>query len=365
MIEGIEDIESADYVQSTKKQVQRLRDINRIERKTFREKSRYENALSAYTDELIKVFDKTKLQVGLPIQSDVSEYGGVVHISDTHFNELVNIEGVNMYDFNVASKRLFKYVYEAKRIFKSYGITDVLVCLTGDLMNSDRRLDELLSMACNRSKATFLSVELLLNVLNDLATDFNVSVAGVIGNESRVREDIGYADEIVSDSYDFTMFNILKRIVVGVDFIGISERTEQVVNFYNNNILLIHGNQSGFGKTPATGIDRSIRKYADKKINIDHILFGHIHETMIADLYSRSSSLVGANDYSEKGLLLTSRASQNLHIIKKDVWHSMKIDLQNTDNDGYDISELTDVYNAKSAGKNKDSSVVIKVDTVI
>ena len=75
--------------------------------------------------------------------------------------------------------------------FKSRSITNVLLVQSGDLLNSDRRLDELLSMATNRAKATFLAVAIVQQVILDLNEHFNVSVASVTGNESRVKDNWG------------------------------------------------------------------------------------------------------------------------------------------------------------------------------
>ena len=43
------------------KQKQSLQDLNRVERKTFREYARIENAVGAYNKELVKIFNENKL----------------------------------------------------------------------------------------------------------------------------------------------------------------------------------------------------------------------------------------------------------------------------------------------------------------
>lgn len=173
------------------KQKQRYQDSNRIERKSFREYARVENAVSEYVKELVGVFDDNPYKVVGTTHGSNSSAVGVIQLSDLHFNELIDIK-TNKYDFTIASKRLQKLVFESKRYFKVHGIKDVFVFLTGDLMNSDRRLDELLAMATNRSKATFISVQIIENMLVDLNQDFNVHVAGVVGNESRISKDYSY-----------------------------------------------------------------------------------------------------------------------------------------------------------------------------
>jgi hypothetical protein len=101
-------------------------------------------------------------------------------------------------------------------------------------------------------------------------------------------------------------------------------------------------------------------KYSDKNIKIDYIIFGHIHECLIADFYARSSSLCGANAYSDYSLQLTSRASQNIHFVSKDGINTMKVDLQEYDDyEGYDIDETLEAYNAKSSSKGKEEKFIL------
>ena len=122
-------------------------------------------------------------------------------------------EDINLMDFEIASKRCKHFVKKATKYFKAFGVTNILVAMTGDLLNSDRRLDELLNMATNRAKATFLAVDILQQVIMDLNSNFNVSVAMVTGNESRVKKDWGWSKTLASDNYDFTIFKTLSTVI--------------------------------------------------------------------------------------------------------------------------------------------------------
>lgn len=363
------DVELIEENKKYKKQTQRYQDLNRIERKSFRENSRVENAVVSYGDELLDIFDKYSLNINTVFHDNghVKENEnlpiGVVQISDTHFNELVELLH-NRFDFTIASKRLQKYISKCKVQFNAKGVKTVLLTLTGDLLNSDRRLDELLSNATNRSKATFLAVEILINVILDLNKDYNVNIAAVVGNESRVNKDLGWVHQVASDSYDLTIYSILDRVLKnkeGINFLG-GDQLQTVVNVNGYNWLLIHGHQSEFGN-PQKGVTKVVRQYADKGIIIRYVIFGHIHEACIADMYSRSSSIVGANAYSENGLLLTSRASQNMHIAYSNgEIDTTKIDLQETKGyDGYDITNELEAYNAKSASKIHTGTTVMQI----
>ena len=136
---------------------------------------------------------------------------------------------------------------------------------------------------------------------------------------------------------------------------------EQVVKVGNKNILLIHGHQIK-GKTEHA-IQGIKGKYSAKGITIDFIISGHKHSARIGDVYARGSSIVGANEYSERGLQLTSRASQNIHIVyTSDRIDSVKIDLQNTEHiEGYQIEKEIEAYNAKSVDRLRIKKTIFEV----
>ncbi len=160
-------------------------------------------------------------------------------------------------------------------------------------------------------------------------------------------------------------FNILDIIFgnhPGLQFIYSDKPTEQIINVAGQNVLLIHGNQLGGSKIEAS-VQKVKGKYAAQGIVIDFVLLGHFHSARIGDAYARSSSIIGANAYSEDGLQLASRASQNLHILFPDGNRdSIKVDLQNISGvSGYDIETKLEEYNAKSANKLINKEVIFEV----
>ena len=340
------------------KQAQKLRDLNRIQNKSFREYARIENALEGYNKELIKLLKKESTNLKVKKYKEDTEAAILVHLTDTHFNELVELRN-NKYDFNIASKRLQKFSVQIKKYAKLFKIKNILVGITGDLMNSDRRLDELTSMSTNRAKATFLSVALIKTFLLELNKIANITVACVTGNESRVKQELGWVDIVASDNYDFTIFEMLRHLLPDMKFLT-GDALEIIVNIGNQNVLLIHGHQ--LGKMDSNQQSKVIAKYAAKNIIIDFIICGHLHSTMITDNLSRGSSLVGSNAYSENALNLTGRAAQNIYIFTKEGRHDISIDLQDTLNyEGYDIKKELEAYNAKSLKKTAQNKTIFQV----
>ena len=354
----IADKDIVNYNIKLAKQKQRLQDLNRIERKSFREDSRFENALVEYNDALIKLLERNSLNVKLSkIKHDTNSVI-VCQIADTHFNELVNLDS-NKYDFTIAAKRLQKYAHNVKKYAKFHKANKILVAITGDLLNSDRRLDEKLAMATNRAKATFLSVHLLKHFILDLNEVSEVQVCCVTGNESRVNEELGWVDIVASDNYDFTIFEMLRLLMPNINFIR-GNALELVVEVNGKNMLVIHGHQ--LGKMDTNQIAKLVSKYSAKGIIIDFVICGHLHETMIKDNIARSASLVGSNAYSENALNLTGTAAQNIYCFTNDGRHDIRIDLQETDQwKGYDINKELFAYNAKSSDKTKKKETVFKI----
>ena len=343
------------------KQKQSAQDLNRIERKSFREHARVENAVSKYSKKLLKIFENNTLSKYVVKHKGDNSAVGVIQFSDVHFNELVNLEH-NKYDFSVASARCKLFVDKATTYFKAMGITNVLMVQSGDLLNSDRRLDELLQMATNRAKATFLAVDILQQVILDLNSNFNVSVCMVTGNESRVKKDWGWSTLIATDNYDYTIFQTLRYLFKDSDIKFIDgDPTEVVVEVAGQNLLVLHGNGAIKKTAIESSINQMIGRYRMRNTKIDYVIFGHIHSARVGDNYSRSSSMVGANDYSEKALNLAGRASQNCYIFYDNGNRDgIKIDLQNY-GEGYDIDSSLAAYNAKSSAKINQGTTIFKV----
>jgi len=335
------------------KRSQRLQDVNRIERKLWRDRVRTENALYQLDKKLRKAIKKEGLEWKEHKHTEISEGDVlVVQLSDTHFNELVDLPD-NQYDFIIAAKRLQKYAAEVKTMAQVRKARKIVVAMTGDLINSNRRLDEIVAQATNRAKACLLAAHLLGYFISDLSTVCPVDVAYVTGNESRVDPEWGFTDILASDNFDTIIFNILKMLFYSNTSIKFLEGnpTETVIEVQGVNILLLHG--TTIKRDTQASLQQIVGKYAHKDILVKYVLFGHVHFANITDLYTRSGSLVGNNAYSDRGLNLGARASQVIHIISKDTSISnLRVDLQFTDGiDGYPIEDDIKVYDAKATGR--------------
>lgn len=346
-----------------KQQQQKYMDTNRIERKSFRESARISNALEEYNKELITAIKKQRC-ITLKHETLDNKACGLVQLSDTHMNELIDIVG-NRYDFSVASKRMKLLAVKTKQYFKAFGITNILLALTGDLLNSNRRLDELLNQATNRANASVLAFYLLKQFILDLNQDFNVSIASVTGNESRIEKEHSHSEIVASDNFDSVIENMLKIQFMdcsGITFASGSNK-EKLVSVAGQNIVLLHGDGSLTKNNTQTAIQLKFGAYAQKGTIIDYIIYGHVHCSNISNYSARSASLCGSNTYNEQELGLVGRASQNIYIFYDNKTRDgIAIDLQNIDNiEGYDIIKELEAYNAKSSSKLHKNNVIFSV----
>jgi predicted phosphodiesterase len=343
------------------KQLQRKTDELRVIKKEFRENARVENTLTALNEALITILTN---QTYKPVTYEFRQEPGpviIVQLSDLHFNELVQLPD-NYYGFEVGAKRLQKYANKIHKLAEVYNAKSIVLALTGDMLNSDRRLDEMMNQATNRMKASVLASRILYHFIQDLNHSGNVTILSVSGNESRIKEESGMSAYIMSDNYDYLIFNMLKllfRDSKGITFID-GDPVEQVININGSNILIQHGTSIKEGQAYMQQI---FGKYAAKGILIDYAIFGHVHFTNITDIYSRSGSLVGNNVYSDRSLNLVTKASQVVHIVGSDgAIDSLKINLQYCDGfEGYDIKDDLTAYNSQSKFEARDKETIVQV----
>lgn len=352
------------------KRVQGYQDRTRVERKVFREHARTDNLVMAMQQAMLDILEQNKFtRAKTPRKpTDKTAPVGVVQFSDVHFNELIDDLDGNQYNFEIASQRVRKHVLKAIKYFKAFDSTDIAVFFTGDLLNSDRRLDEITNAAENRSKAIFLAVDIMQQAIQELSEHFNVTVSSITGNESRVGEFVHYSNFLAGDSYDCVIHNMLTYLFKGdakVTFIPITNPLESVVNLNGVNFLLVHGHAHR-GLAATGNLEREViaikAKYASRNVLVDYVICGHIHSAYISDNFARSSGMPGNNAYSERALNLNGKASQNLYIVWKDkTIDGIKVDLQNTTGiTGYPFDQALKSYNTKG-GIDKNTVVIQSV----
>jgi len=357
------DLSEEDYIKIAA-QKQKLQDKNRVVSKHNREINRVYNFLdemyTSYKD-LMSSVDLSKIKLKKH-NSKKAKYG-VLQLSDLHLNERIIDEGIgNEYSFTIASKRLKKFVSEAKDLFKMKGITDVLIINSGDMINSDRRLSEKMVKSTALTSASLLATQLISQVIIDIGQDFAISFLSVVGNESRIGDFYESIEFLLSENWDYLisenirlMFSNNKNFTF-IDGENHKEKTFKLGNFTG---LVTHGDNFSIGN-PEKSVREYIAKFTIRGVPIHGVFAGHIHSAIVGDFFSRSASLCGTNPYAGKTLGLYGRASQNCYIINDDEssYNGYKIDLQDVQNViGYDISDQLKRYNVNEGGSNVEVTI--------
>jgi hypothetical protein len=284
----------------------------------------------------------------------------VVHLSDNHMNELISTPS-NSFDFEIASKRLALLAAKVKHYAKPMGVKKIVVAFGGDLINSDRRIDEVTNMATNRSRAMVLSAFIYQQFILDLREDFFIDCFAITGNEGRAKQELSFSDPGVTDSYDASIYYMLQHMMTQTKDKGLRfhelQGNEAIFTIHQETFLLLHGHQ--INMVDQRKVQSFIGKHsAMNGTRITHVLAGHIHSAMVSDFASRNSSLSGGNAYSEEALGFCSKASQNMHIVTKagkggpGGLDGFKLDLQDVTNvEGYPIAELLATHDARGSTK--------------
>lgn len=319
---------------SSAKERIRLQDKNRVLNNIVRSEVRFTNAMEELLKELtanVKVYKFNKLAPGKSGgMDDMGTPIGIVQLADCHMNELVDLIDTiyyNEYNYDIVCARLEKFACETIRLFEAYGIDTILVANTGDTLNSDRRLDEILTNAGNRSRAMLIAVDIVSQFLAHLSSRFHVYYLTVLGNESRKYDELTWNSKTFTNNYDFDIHYLLQQRLPDINFLPIDGGFERCTYINGQNILFIHGQQFK-PKDLEHSITKLFAKYAQAGHIINFVITGHIHNTCNSDYYARSSSLVGDNAYSNNCLQLKGKAAQNLYIVTSQGISTMAVDLQ-------------------------------------
>jgi len=193
---------------------------------------------------------------------------------------------------------------------------------------------------------------------------FEITIVSVLGNESRAGKEMPFSNEGLSDNYDFIIMDGIKQIlqfskIKGITF-GSLDKVEEVVEIDGLNWLVSHdvSKMTSQQSKAQSGIGR----YSLNGVKIAFMIGGHIHATNVTDFSARSSSMVGANSYSENALNLAGKAAQNYFLCRDGRINTVIVDLQDIEGiEGYEVISQLEAYNAKSVSKLETNRTIFKV----
>lgn len=314
--------DSMKYTMQLEKKVQRLMDQNRILRKQKREFTRRENIDTDFFDDVAleikkrSFVDDTKYNITIDNPECI-----IAQLSDLHFGKFIDTRG-NKFNFDIADDRLMQYAEQLIDIGNKNKVNKLILAFTGDLFVLDSHLDCLLSNEDNRAVNFMNGVDILRKFINKLIPHFNISMLGVLGNESRVKSDAYQSniDKIASNSFDMMVFQVLGRLFENnIKILNDCNTLNDVMDIYGHKIAFTHGDKYKAHDIKSVVQFKSVLM-EEYKTNVDYVIFGHIHSSMITPNFSRSGSLCGSDEYAKNGLHISGGvSSQNIYFVGKNI----------------------------------------------
>ncbi|MGG4105162.1 hypothetical protein AAXB25_14695 [Paenibacillus lautus] len=289
-----------------------------------------EQVHGALLTEINEIIPNHAYQERLPI---IDEGRMVVLLSDWHIGATVDNVMGNTFNYEVAQKRIDKYLSRVKKIAHDEGITEINVVCMGDMTEhvSMRKVNQAHEAEFPLAVQIVKAYELIRNFIVGLSEDFNVTYRGIGGNHDRMNGDKN--DNIDGDSTIFVINFMVKEFIekanvsrityVEVDHINYS--TSFYVGKYN--MKFVHGDNEKGNKKLASHADIDNTSY-----NV--LAMGHLHHHSVREVGQNKyeiyvGSLMGANNYGVKGKFL-SNASQGIILVNSLGEIEIKrIDLQN------------------------------------
>ena len=317
-------------------EVQRLRDVQRTERGEFRKEARKLNSSNELFSEMLELIPKAK--IGSSRLPPPGATGGtlVIGLSDVHFGLSISVPN-NIVNTKVLSQRLYAYALAAVRMGLRVGARRCVFVLTGDMISSNRRTGEAAAVEYNRAHALLNAFEVISGMMEFVSSYIAITnVISVLGNESRVDEDLELNHKCFYENFDWVLDRMLKALYNGsIKFSEFTNPVEKLIDIDGVNILLAHGLVK-----PKENPNKQLQFYRARYPELDYMIVGHIHSELVALGFSRSAGLPGANEYSTYSLgIPTSNPGQTFHLVQDGRVYSFPVDLSKVTEDHFLFTE--------------------------
>lgn len=243
----------------------------------------------------------------------VSDNKLVVQVSDWHVGYVINDYKGNLYNYEIAKKRLNKLIAEIEKYCDFYDISQVVVVNCGDIIeNLYMRQNQSYECEFTLSQQISNATKLLFGFISELSKFTNVEVYSVGGNHNRMAQKDA---NVEGDNANVIITETLKTFVELSNneriHIGDTDYKDDSCEFEINGLkfLAIHGdNRVSNGK-----------KLFDSE-NVDVVLRGHYHNFNIESQDNggyviTSGCLFGYNPYSIKKMSCKTNATQTIIVV--------------------------------------------------
>ena len=258
-------------------------------------------------------------------QSTNEGKGLIMQNSDWHIGATIpsDVDYAYGYDWDVFRKRLAVYEDETIQLIKQQRPEEVLVLHNGDIVEQIymRNVNQAFETEFNLSEQIAKALRTIYGMLVRLSEHTELTFGLVGGNHDRLQAN--KKDDIFNQSVAYIILDNLimmkeEGLLRGVDII---DNRDNVGTFSHKivgkNIHVVHGDY--LPKNSKNPIANLI-----KNENIDMLLTGHYHNLSVKEesygrLQLASSSIMGANSYSEQHNFGTTKPSQNLILLDENL----------------------------------------------
>lgn len=257
------------------KERQKMRDLARQVRASYREESRSELLRETLRE---AISDLAAIRVPTLLITKNSERALVVGIADFHYGARIDVKGIlgdtiNYYNYEVFEKRMAELLAEIIEIISKESISDVYVMIVGDMIDGMLRQSQLMRLEYGVVESTVHLSEYLAQWLTNLSAYCEVSVYGASGNHSEIRPLKSKHGEFEEENLERIVFWYLHERLKDNERINIEDDVGKfkLVEVCGFRFLLIHGDGE-------RSIDRiasdTIKQYG---VPIDFFVCGHKH----------------------------------------------------------------------------------------
>lgn len=258
---------------------QKLRDLNGMINKVYRDESRSE-LLRETVREAIAKCAKMECRQWITIDEPQSTTKKlVVCAGDFHYGASIKVKGLmgeelNVFDTEVFEERMNRLLNQTVAILQKEQIDCVEVFLVGDLLDGMLRQSQLMRLEHGLVESVIRLSESLASWLNQLSWHAKVHVIGVTGNHSEVRPLKAKAREFPDENLERIVFWYLHdRLAVNAN-VYITEECNRMAmqDVCGYKFLLLHGDG-----------EKNIEQIAQNTVNlyghhIDFFVCGHLHK---------------------------------------------------------------------------------------
>ncbi|AMW61698.1 DNA polymerase I [Bacillus phage Juglone] len=309
------------YITEKENNTANLREFRKMQRDGTAMKLLFDSLKTELIEEL-KDLPKSKYITSVKKAPQQGDKSLILCFSDWHVGMYVINESTGGYNFDMLTQYVDNIVAEVLKMVKEQNIKHLYVYNLGDITEhiNMRNVNQAFDAEMHLSKQIATSTRLTVDVLSKLSKHLHVTYTQIAGNHDRMQ--VSKNDVISGDS---TAYVLLSTLIMLQEDLG---QLPNVTVVDNRESMYAHTQdiagltvKAVHGDKEKKGLHNVIGKHVKTK-NIDLIIMGHFHSTLIQqEDYARYKVVVGSpqgeNDFSKDNNMSSSYGSQMIIVLEE------------------------------------------------